>query len=204
MTPDSEKLFIAFAGRRLIAKGRLEDVARAVKKAADRTTPPTILVFDARTSAPIELDLRGTVRDVLGRLPAAPAREGVAADDADAPRTPGRPKLGVVAREVTLLPRHWEWLATQRGGASATLRRLVGAAKRASADDDRRREAREAAYKFMNAMAGDEAGFEEACRALFAGSREAFEALVETWPSGIRDHAIELALRSFDADDAFA
>ncbi len=71
------------------------------------------------------------------------------------PRGRGRPKLGVVAREVTLLPRHWDWLNAQPGGASVALRKLVEQARRANGDADRARAAREAAYHFMSAMAGD-------------------------------------------------
>ena len=183
---------IAFNGRTLVASGAVRDVARAAKELVDGDEKATLLVFDARTSEPVELDLRGTVDDVLSRLPHP--EPGAATP----PRTPGRPRLGVVAREVTLLPRHWEWLAAQPGGASVTLRRLVEAARRAGAGEDRRREARDAAYRFMNAIAGDEEGFEESCRALFAGNRDLFESLTASWPAGVRDHARELAGRSFD------
>ena len=75
----------------------------------------------------------------------------------------------MVAREVTLLPRHWEWLAQQSGGASVALRRLVDQARRGTEDKDRIRRAQEAAYRFMSAMAGNRPNFEDAIRALFAG-----------------------------------
>ena len=55
------------------------------------------------------------------------------------------------------------------------------------------RKAREAAYRFMSAVAGNEAGFEEAARALFAGDRERFAACAASWPSDIRTHAVALA-----------
>ena len=110
-----------------------------------------------------------------------------------APRRPGRPKLGVVAREVTLLPRHWEWLNSQPGGASVALRKLVEEARRANSGKDRLRRAQEAAYRFMSTMAGNEPGFEEAARALFAGRQEPFEALVRGWPKDVREHAKKLA-----------
>ena len=109
------------------------------------------------------------------------------------PRGRGRPKLGVVAREVTLLPRHWEWLNAQPGGASVALRKLVEQARRANGDADRQRTARDAAYHFMSAMAGNLPDFEEAARALFADDRRAFVALVAAWPADIRDHVIKLA-----------
>ena len=109
------------------------------------------------------------------------------------PRGRGRPRLGVVAREVTLLPRHWEWLGAQPGGASVALRKLVEAARRSSGDLDRSRAARDAAYHFMSAMAGNLPGFEEASRALFADDRRQFVALIAGWPGDIRDHIVKLA-----------
>src|SRR5258705_1465072 len=170
MNPGFEVAYIAFDGDRCIATGDLRDVARAAKETLDRHKDASILVFDGRTSGPIDIDFRGTIDDVLARLPkiaGAPA----AVDDAaqPAPRGPGRPKLGVVAREVTLLPRHLEWLNDQPGGASVALRKLVEEARRANAGRDRARRSREAAYRFMSVMAGNLPGFEEATRALFAG-----------------------------------
>jgi hypothetical protein len=184
---------IAFAGDDCVALGDLRQVAAAVKERADRDPDAIILVFDAANSARIELDLRGSVDDVLGRLPVAPAEESAE------PRTasPGRPKLGVVAREVTLLPRHWEWLNRQPGGASVTLRKLVEEARRAGAQKERIRKAQEVSYRFLTVMAGDRPGFEEATRALFAGDRERFTALIAPWPADIRDHAGALAAGAF-------
>ena len=109
------------------------------------------------------------------------------------PRGRGRPKLGVVAREVTLLPRHWDWLAAQPGGASVTLRKLVEEARRANLDRDRQRQASECAYHFMSAMAGDMAGFEEASRALFANDAAKFRQQTEAWPADVRDYVRYLA-----------
>ena len=116
------------------------------------------------------------------------------------PRTAGRPRLGVVAREITLLPRHWEWLATQPGGASVALRKLVEHAQRGNKAVDEQRRARETAYRFMSALAGDEAGFEEASRALFAGQRTAFLTQVATWPADVREHVLRLAQAAWNAD----
>jgi hypothetical protein len=99
----------------------------------------------------------------------------------------------VVAREVTLLPRHWDWLTSQAGGASVALRRLVDEARRTSGDRDRVRAAQEAAYHFMSAMAGNLPGFEEAARALFAYDRRRFADLIAEWPPDVRDHAVKLA-----------
>jgi hypothetical protein len=110
----------------------------------------------------------------------------------DAPRGPGRPKLGVAAREVTLLPRHWEWLATQPGGASVALRKLVELAQRQSQATDRVRLLTAVAYKFMSTMAGHLPGFEEASRALFAGDGAALAVRTAAWPTDVRAHVLRL------------
>ncbi len=190
---------IAFAGPRLIAAGQLSDVALATQAAESAGLDRTPIIFDAVTSEPIELDLRGTPEELLARVLALrPTPIGPDTGDGDAHRGPGRPRLGVVGREVTLLPRHWDWLATQPGGASAAIRRLVDQARVTHADRDRTRRAQEYAYRFMTAMLGDQPDFEEATRALFAGDRERFTDLTSGWPSDLRDHARRLA------DDAFS
>jgi hypothetical protein len=171
----------AFAGARRIASGGLREVARKAKRAVDRGGPAAVLIFDDVSGEVIDVDYRGTAADVVRRLAEPP------------PRRPGRPRLGVIAREVTLLPRHWDWLAIQPGGASVALRKLVEEARRANATKDRVRQAQEAAYRFMSAIAGDEPGYEEALRALFAGRRAGFEERIAAWPADVRDHAKKLA-----------
>ena len=178
---------VAFEGTRRIAAGELPEVALAAKRVLDRGERGPVLIFDENTSEPIEVDFRGSADDVLRRLEGAP----------DERRPPGRPKLGVIGREVTLLPRHWEWLNSQPGGASVALRKLVEEARRANAGRDRTRQAQEAAYRFMSAMAGNEVGFEEAIRAFFAGKPERFEDIIERWPKDVRDHAKKLASAAF-------
>jgi hypothetical protein len=125
---------------------------------------------------------------------------GALKEEARAPRGRGRPKLGVVAREITLLPRHWDWLNAQPGGASVALRKLVEEARHVNRGKDRRREAQESAYRFMSAMAGDEPGFEEASRALFAGNHETFKVAIRAWPADVRGHALHLAASAFQED----
>jgi uncharacterized protein len=189
-------LCIAFAGGRRIAAGELATVALKAKEAIDRGGREPILLFDEATSEPIELDFRGTPADLLKRLERSASKRpstAAAVAETDAPRGPGRPKLGVVAREVTLLPRHWEWLSVQPGGASVALRKLVEQARRDHDGRDRIRPAQEAAYRFMSVMAGDRPGFEEAARAVFAGDRARFDRLVKPWPADIRNHARKLA-----------
>ncbi len=191
----------AFGGTRCIASGDPHAVVAAVKALIDQGEQAPILIFDDMTSELVEVDFRGSMAMVLGRLPArvVPA---VATQEAAAVRAPGRPKLGVVAREVTLLPRHWEWLGAQPGGASVALRRLVEAASRANETKDRIRRAQEATYRFMSAMAGNQPGYEEAVRALFADMPEQFGVQTETWPADVRDHARMLALRVFGVPGA--
>jgi hypothetical protein len=186
----------AFEGTRRIASCELKHVALKAKAVIDRGERAPVLIFDDITSELIEVDFRGTAKNVLKKLSAAPTTASPPLD-AESPRRPGRPKLGVVAREVTLLPRHWDWLNSQPGGASVALRKLVEEARRVNATRDRVRQAQEAAYRFMSAMAGNEPGFEEAARALFAGQRERFDTQVESWPIDVRDHAKKLAAAAF-------
>lgn len=183
--------FTAFEGQSRLASGPLAEVALAVKNATHRAAA-SILIFDDATGRPIDLDLRGSDADIVARLPQTTNAPEPAADQT-APRGRGRPKLGVVAREVTLLPRHWDWLSAQPGGASVALRKLVDEARRTRGDTDRNREARDAAYHFMSTMAGNLSGFEEASRALFAGDRRRFTELIAAWPHDIRDHIVKLA-----------
>ena len=209
MKPASDS--IAFADDHCIASGALADVARAVKAMSDARPQSRILVFNKQTSAPIEIDCRGSVAEVLGRVakstadtrPATDATSAVAPGNeaAEAARSgPGRPRLGVVAREVTLLPRHWDWLARQPGGASVALRKLVEQARRLNLAGDLRYAAQEAAFRFMLAMAGDRAGYEEATRALFAGDEERFTALIAGWPGDVAAHLRELAAAAFASE----
>jgi len=193
MITGTPRHFTAFLGQQRLAAGPLAEVAIAVMTASrgDGTRP--IVIFDDSSGRPIDLDLRGTEQDIVARLPAPVPDVQPDAETAPGPRGRGRPKLGVVAREVTLLPRHWEWLAAQPGGASVALRKLVDEARRSSGDRDRQRAARDAAYHFMSVMAGNLPGFEEASRALFADDRRRLAGLIAGWPGDIRDHVVSLA-----------
>ncbi len=182
----------AFADSKRLASGPLPHVARQAKLAFDRDRWSQVLIFDDVTSELIEVDFRGTPDDVVGRLP-SPSGEAAPPPEIADSRRPGRPRLGVVAREVTLLPRHWEWLAAQPGGASVALRKLVEHARLGGQGRDRKRRAQESCYRFLSAMAGNEINFEEATRALFAGRRAAFHEITEPWPKDVRDHARSLA-----------
>jgi hypothetical protein len=203
MHPSSDVRYIAFDGDRRIAAGDLREIAPLAKAALERRADASVLIFDCDTSQPVDLDFRGTVDDVLARLPTSdgvtPAMRGE--EPRRVPnRGPGRPKLGVVAREITLLPRHWEWLAQQPGGASVAIRKLVEEARRNGDRKDRIRAGQEAAYRFMSAMAGNRPHFEDAVRALFAPDAAKFTALIAGWPTDVRDHAARLADRAFHDD----
>jgi hypothetical protein len=167
--PDS---YTGFDGHRWLAAGPLAAVNLAARRALESGAHGPVLIFDDATGHSRDIDMRGVQAE---------------------PRPRGRPRLGVIAREVTLLPRHWEWLASQPGGASVALRKLVEQARRDSAGRDARRQAQERAYHFMSAIAGDLPGFEEATRALFADDTARFTELIQSWPPDVRAHATTLA-----------
>ncbi len=203
MTSIDPPSFTSFDGWKRIAYGNLETNALAVKRAMESGPSGPVLTFNDHTGSVLEIDIRGTDAEMLARLhkefpnDQVEESESVDADQSSLqPRGRGRPKLGVIAREVTLLPRHWDWLSAQSGGASVALRKLVEQAKRSTATRDDRRRTQDRAYQFMSAMAGDMAGFEESTRALFAGDSHKFMRLIAEWPGDVRDYA--LALAAFD------
>jgi uncharacterized protein len=193
MPPTASQQFTAFVGHLRLASGSLADVALAIRKTTKPIAAGPVLIFSDLSGRSVDIDLRGTDREIVARLAPATETTPVAEQPASEPRGRGRPKLGVVAREVTLLPRHWDWLAGQPGGASVALRKLVEEARRTGGDRDRHRVARDAAYHFMSAIAGNFQGFEEASRALFADDRRRFGELIAAWPGDIRDHIVRLA-----------
>ena len=184
MLPSGDLTCSAFDQRRLLASGPLADVVRATKQALDAGAAGPILIFDDRTSQQVEVDFRGSLDEAMSRLSDPPPAS---------PRGPGRPRLGVVAREVTLLPRHWDWLGRQPGGISAALRRLVEHATRQQEPQARTRMAQEATDRFMRVMAGDLAGYEEASRALYRGDQQRFTELTAKWSTDVREHLLKLA-----------
>ncbi len=189
MTFSTDTLCTAFEGFRRLASGPLIEVALAVKSALERNAPEQILTFDDATGGVLDLDLRGSGAEILERLAPTHASEGPPAEM----RGRGRPKLGVVGREVTLLPRHWDWLAEQPGGASVALRKLIDEARRTGAAAQQRRAAHERAYRFISALAGDLPGYEEAARALFAADAAGFDRETSAWPADVRAYAANLA-----------
>jgi hypothetical protein len=191
--------YTAFLGHRRIASGALSEVARSVAWHARRTPDTPVLVFEDSTGAVADVDPRAALH-AANRSATAPAPDPAEAPGtapASAPRAPGRPRLGVVAREVTLLPRHWEWLALQPGGASVALRKLVDEARRARGAQDASRAAQERTYRVLTAIAGNLPGYEEAMRALFAAKSDDFGAAMQSWPDDIRHYALALAEAAF-------
>lgn len=180
----------AFIGDKMIASGAPTEVALALKGAGADISGPMPLVFNDATGEVLELDLRGSDRDIVARL--QPKAE-------EPPRPPrGRPKMGVTAREVTLMPKHWEWLAKQPGGASAALRRLVEAASKTSEGEDAKRALQDRAYKVTYALAGHLPAYEEVVRSLFAGDAKRLADLSSAWPSDIRAYVLRLATQALD------
>jgi uncharacterized protein len=197
MDDQYSKSCTAFCCGHCLASGELMQVATKVKEAIDRGESEMILIFDDLNGEIIEVDFRGTISDVLKRLEKPTIKgdslEVSAIKDSNAPRGPGRPKLGVVSREVTLLPRHWDWLNSQSGGASVALRKLVDEARHVKSDRDKVRHSQEAAYRFMSAVAGNRPGYEEAIRAMFAGNRGHFDGSIASWPIDIREYSAKLS-----------
>jgi uncharacterized protein len=189
--------YTAFDGHRMMATGTLREAALAVKRCIDQGARGPVLLFDNASGRTIDIDTRGSDQEMVARLPNAASPQVAASVSENSCRSDargrGRPKLGVVAREVTLLPRHWEWLGNQPGGASVAMRRLVEEARRSHAARDARRAALAAAYTFMSTVAGNYPGFEEAARALFSEDREAFGKLTAGWPRDVRHHVYRRA-----------
>lgn len=199
MQAHTSATWTAFAGQRQIAAGDQLAMSTAVigwfDAGGDQTRP--VLVFNDDSGAQIDFNFSGTLAEVRDRLQAQqppPAVDDVVAEHADeGPRRgPGRPKLGVISREVSLLPRHWQWLQEQPGGLSAALRRLVDEARKGDQSGVQQRRRQEAAGRFMWSMAGDLEGFEEASRALYANDRPRLLAQMTTWPADIATHVTRL------------
>lgn len=177
----------AFVGYQQVAQGPRDVVLAELRRRQDN--PPAV-VFDDLTGERVELEASAAYVSTSTEPDAATSRHA---------RGVGRPRLGVVAREVTLLPRHWEWLSRQPGGASVALRRLVDDARRVYADRDAVRASRESAYRFMSTVASALPGFEEAARALFAGDPARFADQIHDWPEDVARYARHLSAGSWAA-----
>lgn len=188
MTSQSED-YAVFLGHSLIKKGSIEEVVTAAKSAIDSEVSERIAIFEDSTGRVIDIDYRGTVDDVLDRLKDHPLLSDKSEPEVPKRKGPGRPKLGVISKEISLLPRHWQWLGEQKGGASATIRRLVEEAQKLNPERTLATRAQEAAHRFMWDIAGDFKGFEEASRAFYKADFRAFYECISTWPNDVREHA---------------
>jgi uncharacterized protein len=182
--------YVAFSASRQVAAGTLREVLPILKQRFDRDPSDMLLVFQTDTGRQVDFDLRGTLDEALARVAPEPSKG------------PGRPRLGVISREVSLLPQHWDWLEAQPAGASAALRRLVDQAIKQQPGKERARRIREALSRFLTSMAGDRPNFEEACRALFAGDSGRFATLIDRWPKDIRDLALRQEQEAVSAEKA--
>ncbi|KWX81438.1 hypothetical protein AMQ83_34215 [Paenibacillus riograndensis] len=191
----------AFLGVGVVASGSLQHVVTIVKDALSDRELTQLLIFNDSTGKPIDVDFRGKTDDVLKRLGEQFGDSSSTEVNHQTTRRVGRPKLGVVSGEVTLLPRHWEWLKSQPGGASVTLRKLIDEARRAGEQQSTIRESQEATYNFMTAMAGDFHQYEEALRALYAGDLDRFYHFIDDWAPDIRNHVKRLAANAFSEEN---
>ncbi len=186
--------YTVFDGYRHLLTGTKSEAAAAYQAALARMGTQPVLIFDNETGRSIDVDISAMI--------SAGASEGASSTQTQEAVSPapsrgrGRPKLGVIAREVTLLPRHWEWLAAQPGGASVALRKLVETARLQGGEREARRKAHERAYHFMLAIAGNLPGYEEATRALFADDRARLETQIAEWPVDVRRQVLALAFVS--------
>lgn len=183
---EEDRTYTAFVGETLIASGPIEAMLAIVKARFDEDASALFLIFEDQSGRQVDFDLRGALNEVVARARPERSRSG-----------PGRPRLGVVSREVSLLPRHWAWLEEQPNGASAALRRLVDEARKREPGEQRARLATETVGRFMSAMAGNLPGYEEASRALYARNRERLEDLILHWPHDIRAYILRRAEDAF-------
>lgn len=189
--------YTAFLGTRMVATGLLRHVMLNVKDNLDESERLQLLIFDDRTGKQIDVDIRGMAEDEWDQSGGQPGSLPDTVLNDELPRRAGRPKLGVVSGEVTLLPRHWEWLKSQPGGASVTLRKLIDEARRAGAEQNKARASQEAAYHFMTAMAGNFPHYEEALRLLYAGDSDRFFHSIREWAPDIRNYIQKLSVDAF-------
>ena len=193
---------IAFDTHTCIARGSLIEVAEVVKNYMGEDIFKPVQILSIPASEPVEIDFRGSLDEVMARLKrrSVSRPEPAEGEARKPPKKAGRPKLGVVSKEVTLLPRHWEWLKKQPGGASVTLRKLVEEARKAHSLQDDLRYSQEVTYRFLTCVAGNLPHYEEVTRALFAGNEDGFKEHTSHWPVDVRAHAEELSRAAFLKD----
>ena len=184
-----ENTYTAFEAHKIVSQGVLEDVVLKIKKRLEKSPESQIVIYSDATGKSMDFNFTGSEKDVLKRLEVYTTPE----TDPEKAAGPGRPKLGVISREVSLLPRHWEWLATQSDGASATVRKLIEESMKKTAGVNTVKMAQERTYKFMSVEAGDLANYEEALRALYRKDEERFSLEIKAWPRDVQKHIMQLA-----------
>jgi len=193
---ETPNTYTAFEGHELIFRGPLSEIVLKIKRRLGKAENSSILIFSDDTGKTMDFNFRGNEQEVLKRI------DIYVSDDASKDVTgPGRPKLGVISREVSLLPRHWEWLANQSGGASATLRKLVEDAKKKSVSSSLIKQAQERTYKFMSVMTGNLEGYEDALRALYKRDKKTFLNQIKNWPSDVKKYAADIAKPVFELEN---
>ena len=179
--------YTAFLGDAVAAEGALADVVMPLKRRIGAANHCEAIIFNDTTGAPFDFNFSGSEEDVQKRL------DVFTSQPEESRSGPGRPRLGVTCREVSLLPHHWEWLSAQPAGASAALRRLVDAARRHDSAPPSVRQVQERTYRFLSVVAGNREGFEDALRSLYRKDRKGFSRHMANWPPAIRAHALRLA-----------
>jgi len=177
--------YTAFAGQRLVASGELSEMLKDVKSFIDGEHSNGVLIFDDETGEQVDFDFRGDIDDVLARVVPPKVKPG-----------PGRPSLGVVCGEVSLLPRHWEWLERQQHNVSASIRRLVDDAIRNEPASAKARKALEATDRVLWVIGGNLPNCEEASRCLYARDFDRFREYIKNWPMDLFNHLSRLAKRA--------
>jgi hypothetical protein len=184
--------YTAFENFEILTWGGLEEVAIDVRKRLKAHPSASIFIFSDSTGKEMDLDFSGTEKEMLSRL------KVYASTDPTSSPGPGRPKLGVVSREVSLLPQHWEWCSMQEGGASAAIRRLVEEKTKAPMSaKDKTKHAQEVAYRFLSAIAGNLPNFEDAIRFLYRRDKKKFKELIADWPADLVTHTMNLTEAAF-------
>ena len=191
---DEQETYTAFDGTTRLFRGTFQEVVLKVKERLGRAENSSVLIFSNNTGKTMDFNFQGNVKDTLKRL-----EKFVSTQEPGPISGPGRPKLGVISREVSLLPRHWEWLASQPSGASATIRKLIEEAKKRSSTRNSVKQVQERVYRFMSVIVGDMKGYEEALRALYKADRKNFLLHIQDWPTDVRTHVIEMAKPVFEA-----
>ncbi|MBZ0266003.1 DUF2239 family protein [bacterium] len=190
---NNDRSYTAFLHNKIIASGKIDEVVSVARQKINQGENARIAIFDDETAYVIDIDFRGSEADVLGRLNDHPMLQQK--PESQTKRSPGRPKLGVVPREVGLLPRHWEWLSSQRGGASAALRKLVDEARQRGQAKELIRKTEEAAHRFMWDMASNSPDFEEASRAFYAHNFDTFQDYMKNWDDDIVEYIMKYVKR---------